>query len=98
LFLSRKKKQKTKLSTQILKSLYLCHYCHIVYIHDINLFREKVCTLVKNYINKCPRKRGEKLSEKVQFSQPKKKKSKATKLAGNSQNLIEFFAWNVQTI
>lgn len=79
----KKKRQKTKLSTQTLKSLYLYHYCHIVYIYDINLFREKVCALVKIYINKCPRKRGEKLSEKLKFSQPKEKKAK-------QQNCMEF--------
>jgi hypothetical protein len=55
--------------------------------------------LSKNIKNKCPRKRGKKLSEKLQFSQPKRKeKSKTNKTAWNSQNWIEIFAWNVQTI
>jgi hypothetical protein len=55
--------------------------------------------LSKNIKNKCPRKRGKKTLRKTAiFSTKKEKKSKTNKTAWNSQNLIEFFAWNVQTI
>lgn len=47
-----------------------------------------------------PKEKGKKTLRKTAIFSTKKKKekSKTNKTAWNSQNQIEFFAWNVQTI
>jgi hypothetical protein len=45
-----------------------------------------------------PKKKGKKTLRKTAIFSTKTNKKQSNKTAWNSQNLIEFFAWNVQTI